>query len=174
MASRPCCDPDHLEYQRLPIDPSSLNLPYVQLGNSDSVHVGDTINIFGFPAIGGNTITFTKGIVSGFSSEDQLGDRAWIKTDATISGGNSGGLAADANGHIIGVPTIAAASRDTETSDCRQVQDTNGDGTVDQNDSCVPIGGFLNGIRPVNLAQPLIDAALAGGNTLAPILKKEW
>ena len=145
-----------------PIDPGSLNLPYVQLGNSDTVHVGDTINIFGFPAIGGNTITFTKGIVSGFSSEDQLGDRAWIKTDATISGGNSGGLAADANGHIIGVPTIAAASRDTETSDCRQVQDTNGDGTVDQNDSCVPIGGFLNGIRPVNLAQPLIDAALAG------------
>ena len=151
-----------------PVDPGSLNLPYVQLGNSDTVHVGDTINIFGFPAIGGNTITFTKGIVSGFSSEDQLGDRAWIKTDATISGGNSGGLAADANGHIIGVPTIAAASRDTETSDCRQVQDTNGDGTVDQNDSCVPIGGFLNGIRPVNLAQPLIDAALAGRQYSSP------
>lgn len=151
-----------------PVDPASLNLPYVQIGNSDTVHVGDTINIFGFPAIGGNTITFTKGIVSGFSSEDQLGDRAWIKTDATISGGNSGGLAADANGHIIGVPTIAAASRDTETSDCRQVQDTNGDGTVDQNDSCVPIGGFLNGIRPVNLAQPLIDAALSGRQYTSP------
>ncbi|MBK9780355.1 MAG: trypsin-like peptidase domain-containing protein [Anaerolineales bacterium] len=144
------------------IDPNSLNLPYVQLGNSDSVHVGDNINIFGFPAIGGNTITFTKGTVSGFSAEDQLGDRAWIKTDATISGGNSGGLAADGNGHIIGVPTIASASRDTETSDCRQVQDTNGDGTVDQNDSCVPIGGFLNGIRPVNLALPLIQAAQSG------------
>ena len=151
-----------------PVDPASLNLPYVQIGDSDTVHVGDAINIFGFPAIGGNTITFTQGIVSGFSSEEQLGDRAWIKTDATISGGNSGGLAADANGHIIGVPTIAAASRDTETSDCRQVQDTNGDGTVDQNDSCVPIGGFLNGIRPVNLAQPLIDAALSGRQYTSP------
>ena len=150
------------------IDPNSLNLPYVQMGNSDNVHVGDDINIFGFPAIGGNTITFTKGTVSGFSSEEQLGDRAWIKTDTTISGGNSGGLAADNNGNIIGVPTIAAASRESETSDCRQVQDTNGDGVVDQNDSCVPIGGFLNGIRPVNLALPLIEAATGGKQYTSP------
>lgn len=150
------------------VDPSSLNLPYVQMGNSDTVHVGDNINIFGFPSIGGNTITFTKGTVSGFSSEDPLGDRAWIKTDATISGGNSGGLAADGNGNIIGVPTIAASSRDAETSDCRQVQDTNGDGVVDRNDSCVPIGGFLNGIRPVNLALPLIQAAQAGRQYTSP------
>lgn len=150
------------------VDPNSLNLPYVQMGNSDNVHVGDDINIFGFPSIGGNTITFTKGTVSGFSSEDQLGDRAWIKTDTTISGGNSGGLAADNNGNIIGVPTIAAASRESETSDCRQVQDTNGDGVVDQNDSCVPIGGFLNGIRPVNLALPLLQAAQNGKQYTSP------
>jgi serine protease Do len=150
------------------VEQSSLNLPYVQLGNSDSVHVGDELNIFGFPAIGGNTITFTKGTVSGFSSEDQIGDRAWIKTDTTISGGNSGGLAADNNGQIIGVPTIAAASRDSETSDCRVVQDTNGDGQIDNNDTCVPIGGFLNGIRPVNLALPLIEAAQAGKQYVSP------
>lgn len=150
------------------LDPNTLKLPYVQMGNSDNVHVGDSLNIFGFPSIGGNTITFTQGTVSGFSSEDQIGDRAWIKTDATISGGNSGGLAADNNGNIIGVPTIAAASRETETSDCRQVQDTNGDGVVDQNDSCVPIGGFLNGIRPVNLALPLIQAAQAGREYTSP------
>lgn len=150
------------------VDPNSLNLPYVKLGDSDSIHVGDDINIFGFPSIGGNTITFTKGTVSGFSAEDQLGDRAWIKTDTTISGGNSGGLAADNNGSIIGVPTIAASSRDAETSDCRQVQDTNGDGTVDQNDSCVPIGGFLNGIRPVKLALPLIEAAKNGKQYTSP------
>lgn len=150
------------------VDTGSLNLPYVEMGDSDTIHVGDGINIFGFPAIGGNTITFTKGTVSGFSSEDQLGDRAWIKTDATISGGNSGGLAADNNGRIIGVPTIAAASRDSETSDCRIVQDTNGDGAINENDSCVPIGGFLNGIRPFNLALPLIEASLAGKKYISP------
>lgn len=150
------------------VNTSSLNLPYVELGDSDSVHVGDELNIFGFPAIGGNTITFTQGIVSGFASEDQLGDRAWIKTDTTISGGNSGGLAADNNGRIIGVPTIAAASRDSDTSDCRVVQDTNGDGAIDENDTCVPIGGFLNGIRPVKLALPLLEAAQAGKQYVSP------
>lgn len=151
-----------------PVDPNSLNLPYVELGDSDSVHVGDELNIFGFPSIGGNTITFTQGIVSGFASEDQLGDRAWIKTDTTISGGNSGGLAADNNGRIIGVPTIAAASRDSDTSDCRVVQDTNGDGVIDQDDTCVPIGGFLNGIRPVKWALPLLEAAQAGKQYVSP------
>lgn len=150
------------------VSAGSLNLPYVDLQNSDNVHVGDNINIFGFPSIGGNTITFTQGTVSGFSSEDQIGDRAWIKTDATISGGNSGGLAADNNGNIIGVPTIAASSREAETSDCRVIQDTNSDGVVDQNDSCVPIGGFLNGIRPVNLALPLIEAAQGGKQYTSP------
>ncbi|NJN79121.1 MAG: trypsin-like peptidase domain-containing protein [Anaerolineales bacterium] len=150
------------------VNPNSLNLPYVEMGDSDSIHVGDDINIFGFPAIGGNTITFTQGTVSGFSSEDPIGDRAWIKTDTTISGGNSGGLAADNNGRIIGVPTLAAASRDSDTSDCRVVQDTNGDGQIDGNDSCVPIGGFLNGIRPVNLALPLIQSAQNGKEYTSP------
>jgi S1-C subfamily serine protease len=151
-----------------PVDITTLNLPYVELGDSDQARIGDSLNIFGFPSIGGNTITFTKGSISGFSSEDQIGDRAWIKTDATISGGNSGGLAADNNARIIGVPTIAAASRDTDVSDCRQVQDTNNDGIVDERDSCIPIGGFLNGIRPVNLAMPLIQAALAGRTYTSP------
>lgn len=151
-----------------PVDINSLNLPYVNIGNSDNVHVGDDLNIFGFPSIGGNTITFTLGTVSGFSSEDQIGDRAWIKTDATISGGNSGGLAADNNGNIIGVPTIASSGANTDITDCRIVQDTNGDGVVDRNDSCIPIGGFLNGIRPVNLAIPLIQAAQNGKQYTSP------
>lgn len=152
------------------VDINSLNLPYVEMGNSDNVRVGDNLNIFGFPSIGGNTITYTKGTVSGFSSESQIGDRAWIKTDATISGGNSGGLAADNAGRIIGVPTIAASGAEglQDITDCRQIQDTNGDGVVNQNDSCIPIGGFLNGIRPVNLALPLIQAAQAGRQYTSP------
>ena len=72
------------------VDSNSLKFPFVELGDSNQIHVGDHVNIFGFPGIGGDTITFTEGSVSGFTSEDQLGDRAWIKTDATIAGGNSG------------------------------------------------------------------------------------
>jgi len=144
------------------IDPSDLKLPFVRLGNSDEVHVGDHLNIFGFPGIGGETLTFTAGNVSGFTSEDPIGDRAWIKTDATISGGNSGGLGASDAGEIIGVPTIASSGAAGDITDCRVVQDTNGDGALDNQDTCIPIGGFINALRPVKLALPLIEAAKHG------------
>ncbi len=141
------------------VDTSSLNLPFVPLGNSDQVHVGDRINILGFPAIGGDTITFTSGDVAGFTAEENLGDRAWIKTDATISGGNSGGMGTNEQGQLIGVPSIASSGANTEATDCRVIQDTNGDGQINSQDTCIPIGGFINALRPINLALPLIKAA---------------
>ncbi len=143
------------------LDTRSLALGYVQVGNSDDMHLGDHINIFGFPGIGGETITFTRGSVSGFASQEQVGDRAWIKTDATIAGGNSGGLGANEQGEIIGVPTRAGTG-EAEFTDCRVLQDTNGDGRIDQNDTCIPIGGFINSLRPINFAKPLIRAAQTG------------
>jgi len=150
------------------VNPNSLDLPYVPLGNSDDLHVGDHINIFGFPGIGGDTITYTDGNVSGFTAQEGLGDRAWIKTNAGIAGGNSGGLAANDAGHIIGVPTEAGSGGDTNISDCRVVQDTNGDGVLDSNDSCIPIGEFINALRSVNLALPLIQAAQMGQAYASP------
>jgi S1-C subfamily serine protease len=150
------------------VNPDELNLPFVPLGDSDSVRIGDKLYIFGYPSIGGDTITFTSGSVSGFTAEDPIGDRAWIKTDATISGGNSGGLGADSSGQIIGVPTIASSGADTDVADCRVVQDTNGDGELTNDDTCIPIGGFINGLRPVNLAVPLIEAARRGRQYNSP------
>jgi len=141
------------------VNPGDLNLPYVNLGNSDGLHVGDHISVFGFPGIGGETITFTSGNFSGWSPEDQVGDRAWMKLDATIAGGNSGGMVADDGGNIIGVPTRAGSGASSEITDCRAVQDTNGDGVVDSKDTCIPIGGFINAARPINLAKSLILAA---------------
>jgi len=142
------------------VNPDKLNLPYVPLGDSDELELGDTLNIFGYPTIGGETITFTSGNVSGFTSEAGIQGRAWIKTDATISGGNSGGTAVDENGLLVGVPTQAAVTE--QVVDCRPIVDSNGDGRIDENDPCIPIGGFLNALRPANLAVPLIQAALAG------------
>jgi hypothetical protein len=60
------------------------------------------------------------------------------------------------------VPTQASSGAGGNVTDCRQIQDTNNDGTVDQNDSCIPIGGFINALRPIELAKPLIQAAQAG------------
>lgn len=145
-----------------PLAPEDLNLPYVEVGDSDQIEVGDDLNVFGYPGIGGDTVTFTRGVVSGFTLDAGINGRAWIKTDASISGGNSGGTGVDEQGALIGVPTRAGVGGDTDPVDCRPVKDTNGDGYIDGNDDCVSIGGFINALRPVNLAKPLIEAARLG------------
>jgi S1-C subfamily serine protease len=145
------------------IDSSDLNLPYIQLGDSDALRLGDSVTILGYPGIGGTTITLTRGEVSGFTAEAGYGNRAFIKTSATIAGGNSGGLATDGNNKLIGIPTqVGAGDLSGDIVDCRPLADTNRDGYVDQYDTCVPTGGFINALRPINLAIPLINAAVQG------------
>lgn len=83
------------------------NLPYLTLGDSDALMLGDPVRIFGYPDVGGTTITYTTGSVSGFESA-QIGsilERVIVKTDAEISSGNSGGTAVDVYGNLVAVPT---------------------------------------------------------------------
>ncbi len=145
-----------------PINRDDLNLPYVLLGESENLNLGDEIFILGYPDIGGDTITLTTGEVSGFTRESAFGNRAFIKTSATIAGGNSGGLATDSDGKLIGIPTLLGYGGDGQFIDCRVLVDTNRDGVTDDKDSCIPTGGFINALRPVRLAIPLIEAARAG------------
>jgi putative serine protease PepD len=140
-----------------PVNPSTLNLPFVPLGNSDDVRIGDHLNVYGFPGVGFDTITYTEGSVAGFIADDPPGERAWIKTDANIAHGNSGGLAADDNGEIVGIPTSGLG-------DCDQA-DTNGDGEFD---TCIPNGNAINFLRPINFAIPLIEAARLGREYVSP------
>ncbi len=144
------------------LDPSKLSLPALVLGDSDQLEIGDDLFIFGYPGIGGETITYTSGKVSGFSREQGVAGRAWIKTDATIAGGNSGGTAVNEKGELVGIPTQGGAGSTDRIVDCRRIADTNGDGVIDEHDTCVPMGGFINALRPVNLAKPLIEAARRG------------
>ncbi len=139
------------------INPSDLNLPFVPLGNSDEVRIGDRLNIYGFPGVGFDTITYTDGSVAGFITDEPPGERAWIKTDANIAHGNSGGLAANDNGEIVGVPTSGLG-------DCDQT-DTDGDGEFD---TCVPNGNAINFLRPINFAKPLIESARLGKEYVSP------
>lgn len=141
----------------------SLGIASVPLGRSDDLGLGDPLIIIGYPGIGGETITLTRGEVSGFTAEEAYGNRAYIKTSATIAGGNSGGLAANQRGEIIGVPTaVGTGDIEDEIVDCRRLVDTNRDGVIDEFDNCVPTGGFINALRPIRLALPMIEAAQAG------------
>ncbi|MBW2736760.1 MAG: trypsin-like peptidase domain-containing protein, partial [Deltaproteobacteria bacterium] len=68
-----------------------INWPnVVEVGDSSTLIPGDELYVVGFPGVGGATITFTSGKVSGFLTDKRVGaGRVWIKTDALISGGVS-------------------------------------------------------------------------------------
>ncbi len=141
-------------------DAATTNLPSVRLGDSDAVELGDTLNVFGYPGIGGDTITYTSGPVSGFARDAKVPGRAWIKTSASISGGNSGGTGVDDDGLLVGVPTRTGVEGAGAFVDCRRLADTNADGRIDEKDTCIPTGGFLNSLRAVNVAKALIARAV--------------
>jgi S1-C subfamily serine protease len=134
-------------------NPTVPALPYIAIGDSDAISLADPIDIYSYPQAGGGSLTYTTGVVSGFNFEENSKRRAWITTDATLSGGSSGGTAVNRRGQLVGVPTQGSAL------DCRPF-DTNHDGTLDAQDvGCIPVGGSIGQIRPINLAWPLLEEA---------------
>jgi serine protease Do len=95
----------------LKIDKS--NLPYVHLGNSDDVIIGEWVvalgNPFGLFEINDQP-TVTVGVVSATNMKvNAEGSRVYknmIQTDASINAGNSGGPLVNADGDVIGMNTI--------------------------------------------------------------------
>jgi len=144
-----------------------VELSGFELGDSDEVEIQDEITIAGFPGIGGTTISATTGMVAGFETEHPIGVRAWIKTDAAIAGGNSGGPAFNEANEVVAIPTQVGEV------DCRTIADTNRDGTVDGQDTCVPVGGDLNLLRPVNFAAELIESVRSGTEYVSPYEQPE-
>ena len=118
------------------VDDSDLEeLVEIPIGDADDLESGDPIQILGYPGVAqSNAATLTAGVLSGTVQDARLGsNRAFINLDAEIRGGNSGGLVADANGRIVGVPTL------DWTSDREQVAS----------------------MRPISFAMDLIEAARA-------------
>lgn len=95
----------------LKIDKS--NLPYITLGNSDNVIIGEWVialgNPFGLFEINDKP-TVTVGVVSALNMKVSAeGNRVYkdmIQTDASINSGNSGGPLVNVDGDVIGMNTI--------------------------------------------------------------------
>jgi serine protease Do len=88
----------------------ATNLPYLKLGDSGTVQVGDLVLALGNPYGIGQTVTM--GIASavgrsGLGIEDY---EDFIQTDAAINPGNSGGALVNTRGELIGI-NVAILSR---------------------------------------------------------------
>lgn len=112
--------------------PDPLPLVVIQRSDSEEVKLGSFIGVLGYPGIGGDLVNYSSGKVSGFEDFDDDGELDAFKTDATVAGGNSGGLAINTAGQQIGIPSYG------QTKD----------------------GNAIGRVRMINLAEPYIQKAL--------------
>ena len=134
-------------------------LPFVEIGDSSLVTIDQNITVVGYTNIDNQPVDITRGTITAFISEPRGGDRSWFKTRSTIPGTMSGGGAYNSQGQLIGIPTTAPISISNSDASCKYIEDSNQDGFINNNDQCIPIGGFISSIRPSNFARSLIRGA---------------
>ena len=91
--------------------PVNKKLPFIHLGRSNDLMIGETVIAIGNPYGYANTVT--SGVVSAVGRDIQVAEGFWlrglIQTDAPINPGNSGGPLLNINGELIGVNTAVRA-----------------------------------------------------------------
>ncbi|HUV06683.1 MAG TPA: Do family serine endopeptidase [Spirochaetia bacterium] len=85
---------------------SRENIPVAELGDSDSLYVGDWVMAVGNPL--GFESSVTTGIISAIGRQSLPGSQIagftdYIQTDAAINQGNSGGALINSHGQVIGI-----------------------------------------------------------------------
>ncbi|MHC5010540.1 MAG: S1 family peptidase, partial [Planctomycetota bacterium] len=85
--------------------PDDLELPWVPIGDSTALRLGQTLWVAGFPEDGSSNyrtpVIVGRGIVAGLEREAE--EATWLKTDAWIAPGHSGGPVMDDQGGLVGL-----------------------------------------------------------------------
>jgi len=118
-----------------PVDVNDISLPFLSSVAQDARR-GDDIFVLGYPSIGDGYLAFTQGTLTSIRN-GTMSDRrlpVWYQTDAQISPGNSGGLAVNVRGEMVGMPTRVWYEE--------------------------PTGGRLGGILTINAIQAALDDGL--------------
>ena len=121
---------------------SGEKLPYLELGDSDELEVGDLVLAIGNPFGVGQTVT--SGIVSPWRAP-QVGItdfRFFIQTDAAINPGNSGGALVTMDGQLVGINTAIFS----------------------QSGGSIGIGFAI----PSNMVRTVVHSAMTGGRWCGP------
>ncbi|WP_161791236.1 trypsin-like peptidase domain-containing protein [Streptacidiphilus jiangxiensis] len=122
-----------------PVDPSTLRLPALTIGDSGALQLGQPVTVLGFPGVAeSDSISVTSGVLSTFVPDPlhhAADPRFELETTARLAHGNSGGAAIDAGGRLIGVPSMEVTGEGADVS---------------------------YRLRAAQLARPLLAAARAG------------
>ena len=96
---------------------SEKNLPYLSLGDSDELVVGQDVLAVGTPLSLTLVHTFTKGIVSALNRTLKVSNtngegymQNLIQHDASLNPGNSGGPLINSQGEVVGINTLKISS----------------------------------------------------------------
>ncbi len=117
--------------------------PALPVGRSEDLTPGERVWVLGYPSVGGSLLQITAGLITGWTGETGGSGRAFMKTDAGITHGNSGGTAIDSEGRLIGVPTGYRRIREVKAT------------------RLVP-AGKVGLVRPIEYARDLIAQARRG------------
>lgn len=99
--------------------PSGFILPRINLAaEQETLGRGESIAILGYPGLADDELVYTTGIISSvqmqeISSVTEERVVGWYRTNAEMSPGNSGGVAVDQDGDIIGIPTAVFMEQTT-------------------------------------------------------------
>ena len=85
-------------------------LPFVEIGDSDELRVGDTVYAIGNPLGVKLRGTLTNGIVSAINRDVDMDGMTLIQTTAALNIGNSGGPLINEYGQVIGINTLKMVS----------------------------------------------------------------
>lgn len=146
-----------------PIDRASLNLPHVRLGDPSSLLPGNGVLFSGYEDLTATGVSLVEGVITGITAETNGSEFAWLRTDASLGGGMSGGGVYTNDGRLVGIMSSAPRNLGTQAdTTCLSIQDSDQDGIITERDPCVPIGTPITAFRPVVFAHHLLNAATNG------------
>ncbi|MBV8758155.1 MAG: trypsin-like peptidase domain-containing protein [Deltaproteobacteria bacterium] len=125
-------------------NPTSAGGMWATLGEAKAsdIKMGQRLWVLGYPDVGGGGLTLSEGEVEGWTGEDGTQGRDFIKTDASITHGNSGGPVVDDQGRLVG---IASAFRTKVTASGSVIETAQ-----------------IGLVRPLGTASDLLAIAAAG------------
>lgn len=150
-------------FERPKIDVSALtsgDWPVLHLAAADNQpKIGDDIQAFGFPSIGGFSLTYTRGVVAGWGWDFNDNPSGLMKLDLNVSHGSSGSALLNSRGEMVGVVSLLGVASDdnVDSVDCSPLADTNLDNKINDNDTCVSVGGFINGAVDLRVLRDFLE-----------------